>query len=107
MSLEDEEIPNYIPKNKLFSKLFGFHKDHFICLIVGSKGTGKTSLTSKILRSSGIDFDQLFIFSPTYDQAKYQYLYHGLNNRLSNEEISFLAKDEYSYFISPEIKVKK
>ena len=101
MEDETKEIPDYIPKNKLFSELFGFHKDHFICLIVGSKGTGKTSLTTKILRNSGVDFDQLFIFSPRADQPKYQYKFHGLNNHLSNEEISFLARDENSYFISP------
>ena len=108
MELKDvEEVPDYIPKNKLFSELFGFHKEHFICLIVGCKGSGKTQLTTKILRNSGVDFDQLFILSPTADQPKYQYLYHGLNNRLSNEEINFLSQDENSYFISPETKIKK
>ena len=105
MCIDMIEIPNYIPENKLFSKLFGFHKDHFISLIICSKATGKTSFTTKILRNSGIDFDQLFIFCPTADQPKYQYLFHGLNNRLSNEEISFLAQDENYYFISAEKKV--
>ena len=89
---KDEEIPNYIAKNRLFSKLFGFHKDHFICLIIGTKGTGKTSLTTKILRNSGVDFDQLFIFSPTADQPKYQYLFHGLNNPLQMRKLVFWHK---------------
>ena len=104
---EDEEIPDHIPQNKFFSELFGYHKEHFICLMTGCKGTGKTSLLVKLLRNSGIDYDQLYIFAPTLDQTKYQYLIHGINNQLTNEEIGFLAKDENSYFITPETKVKK
>ena len=102
-----EETPDFIPENKLFSKIFGVHVKHFTCLITGQKGSGKTSLLVKLLRNSGIDYDHLYIFASTLEQPKYQYLIHGINNQLTNEEISFLVKDENSYFIDPEVKVKK
>ena len=75
-----DEIPDYIPKNNLFSKLFGFHQEYFICMIIGAKGTGKTSLLVKTLRNSGVDFYQLYIFAPRLNQPKYQYIIHRINN---------------------------
>ena len=103
-----QPLPDNIPINKLFSDLFGFHKDHFVCCIIGMKSSGKTYLTTKMLRNEGIDYDSLYIFSPSIDQPKYQYLIHGLNSQLSNVELAILYdEDENSYHISPAKKIDK
>lgn len=105
--MSNEDLPSHIPRNDLFSKLANKHIPHIRCLVIGGSSTGKTYLVTKILRNYGVDFDQLYIFAPTFNENPlYKYLSEALQNGLTNDEISPLYEDPNSYSNTPEEKVK-
>jgi len=60
-------------------------------LIVGRTGAGKSQLLFNLLTVPGVlDYNQLYIYTPTTDQSLYQFLYHGFNNDFSKEAVNYL-----------------
>ena len=65
----------------------------FRMLIVEPSGCGKTyRLFCMLLQPGFLDYNRLFIFSPSIHQPEYQELLHGFKNKLHKEHIiSILA----------------
>jgi hypothetical protein len=57
-------------------------------LIIGSSGSGKTSLLLRLLLENNfLDYETLTIFTSTPNQQEYQFLYHGFKNGLSKHSL--------------------
>src|SRR6266853_751074 len=60
----------------------------FRMLIVGPSGCGKTfRLFNMILQPTFLDYNRLFIFSPSIHQAEFQILIHAFKNKLHKEQV--------------------
>jgi hypothetical protein len=70
----------------------------FRMLIIGSSGSGKTSLLTTLLLEPGfIDYDCLYIFTSTKSQQEYQLLYHGYSNGLTKESIASIMLNQTEF----------
>ena len=57
-------------------------------LIVGASQCGKTyRLFNMLLQPNFLDYNRLFIFSPSIHQAEFQILVHSFKNKLHKEQI--------------------
>ncbi len=57
-------------------------------IICGPAGCGKTCLLQRMLLEDGIlDYNKLYIYTPTINQIGYQILIKGFKNNLSKEMI--------------------
>ena len=65
----------------------------FRMLIIGSSGSGKSfRLFNMLLEPGFLDYNRLFLFSPSIHQPEYQVLLHGFKNKLHKHHIiSILA----------------
>jgi hypothetical protein len=70
----------------------------FRMLIIGSSGSGKTSLLLQMLLEPGfMDYNDLIIYTPTKFQQEYQLLYHGFSNGLSKEDIAAILINQQQF----------
>ena len=65
------------------------------CLIIGSSGSGKTSLLLKLIIEDYFDFDRLFIASASVFQDEYQILIESYKYGLTNKHIRRLFENQY------------
>jgi hypothetical protein len=71
-------------------KLF---KGAFSMIVVGKRNSGKTSLVLDMLIDPGfLDYDSLYIFSPSIYQQKYQLIIKGFQAGLTKEEVDNIFK---------------
>jgi GTPase SAR1 family protein len=64
-------------------------------IITGPASCGKTCLLQRMLLEEGIlDYDKLYIYTPTIDQIGYQILIKGFKNNLSKEMIRQFYNDQ-------------
>ncbi len=56
-------------------------------IIVGSSGAGKTYLLFKLLLEDYIDYNRLYIFSPSILQSEYQLIIEGFKAHLQPVDI--------------------
>lgn len=69
------------------------------CIIAGPSNCGKTTaLISLLLSENGVKFENLYIFSKSFFQPIYQYLYKVLKNV---KEIEFKVFEQYDDLIEP------
>src|SRR3977135_1644989 len=67
----------------------------FRMLIVGSSGCGKSfRLFNMLLESGFLDYNRLFIFSPSIHQPEYQLLIHGFHNKLHKHHIRSIIENQ-------------
>src|SRR5947208_12209736 len=89
-------IPNFGQKTEFYH-----HKNlpqSFRMLIIGSSGSGKSSLLFQmLLEPNFIDYTNLIIYTPTKNQPEYQLLEHGFSNGLSKESIAALVLNQDSF----------
>ena len=64
------------------------------CLIIGSSGSGKTSLLLKLIIEDYIDFDRLFIASASVFQDEYQILIESYKYGLKNKHIRKIFENQ-------------
>ncbi len=70
------------------------------CIIAGPSNCGKTTaLISLLLSENGLKFENLYIFSKSFFQPIYQYLYKVLQNV---KEIDFKVFEQYDDLIEPQ-----
>lgn len=69
------------------------------CIIAGPSNCGKTTaLMSLLLSENGVKFENLYIFSKSFFQPIYQYLYKVMKNV---KEIEFKVFEQYDDLIEP------
>src|SRR3981189_136015 len=80
----------------------------FRMLIVGSSGCGKSfRLFNMLLESGFLDYNRLFIFSPSIHQPEYQLLIHGLRSKLHKHHIKSIIENQVELGIEdPEEAIK-
>src|SRR3977135_314422 len=67
----------------------------FRMLIVGSSGCGKSfRLFNMLLESGFLDYNRLFIFSPSIHQPEYQLLIHGFQSKLHKHHIKSIIENQ-------------
>jgi hypothetical protein len=64
-----------------------FFTNQFRLLLTGSSGDGKTVLLNRLLLTKMLDYDILFLFTPSVQQASYQILINGINLGLTPAQI--------------------
>src|SRR5271156_1347049 len=87
---------NFNPEWKLNKLKFNHNvliPSSFRMLIIGSSGSGKSFwLFNMLLEPGFLDYNRLFIFSPSIHQSEYEVLLHGFKNKLHKKHIiSILA----------------
>jgi hypothetical protein len=74
-------------------------------IIVGRSGCGKTNaLLSLLLHENGLRFSNIYLYSKTLDQPKYQFLkqvLQSLNDGKNKENIGFFEFEEGDHIIPP------
>jgi hypothetical protein len=90
---EKKRIYTYSQKQRrLHNKLF---PDCFRSLIVGPSGCGKTQLLMRMLLEDGLlNYDKLYIYTPSLFLKEYQCLEHGFNHNLHKDDIYELLKSD-------------
>ena len=68
-----------------------FPKD-LALIINGKRNAGKTTLLFNLLMSDEIDYNNLLIYSRTYEQYLYQFIKYGFENKLSKQRIRSSSK---------------
>jgi hypothetical protein len=67
----------------------------FRMLIIGSSGCGKSfRLFNMLLEPGFLDYNHLFLFSPSIHQAEYQLLIHGFKNKLHKHHIQWIIDNQ-------------
>src|SRR5277367_3080174 len=67
----------------------------FRMLIIGSSGCGKSfRLFNMLLEPGFLDYNRLFIFSPSIHQAEYQLLINGFQNKLHKRIIQSIIENQ-------------
>jgi GTPase SAR1 family protein len=85
----------YWNKNKIVYKHNNvFPQKPIRCLIIGSSGSGKTSLLLKLIIEDYIDFDRLFIASASVFQDEYQILIESYKYGLENKHIHKIFENQ-------------
>src|SRR5271156_4724779 len=80
----------------------------FRMLIIGSSGCGKSfRLFNMLLEPGFLDYNRLFIFSPSIHQPEYQLLIHGFQNKLHKYHIQSIIENQKKLGINdPEEAIK-
>ena len=90
-----------------------YFPNHYRMLIVGESGGGKTVLLNRLLLTSMLDWDILYLYTPSILQPTYQVLINAINSGLSSNHIMGIYAEQknikdYSEvikFISESLKV--
>ena len=92
--MEDLNISlDELPKKKQTMKHHKNLSNKVMAVLCGRTGCGKTYLMFKILTTPNfLDYNNLIIYTTTYDQPIYQFLKHGFNLNLKREAIWQLFK---------------
>ena len=81
--------------NKLKFKHNALIPSSFRMLIIGSSGSGKSfRLFNMLLQPGFLDYNRLFIFSPSIHQPEYQLLIHGFKNKLHKHHIQLIIDNQ-------------
>ena len=64
-----------------------YFPNHYRMLIVGESGGGKTVLLNRLLLTSMLDWDILYLYTPSILQPTYQVLINAINSGLSSNHI--------------------
>ena len=83
--IESEKI-NY-NNNHLFPNIYR-------CLVVGESGNVKTVLINRLLLTNMLQFDILYIYSPSIRQKEYEIFIKGINNGLELQHILGLYNEQ-------------
>src|SRR6266853_6761068 len=68
---------------------------NFKMLIIGSSGCGKSfRLFNMLLEDGFLDYNRLFIFSPSIHQPEYQILIHGFKNKMHKCQIKAIIEHQ-------------
>src|SRR5271169_1520861 len=74
----------------------------FRMLIIGSSGSGKTTVLFRaLIKPDYIDYNNLIIFTTTPKQQEYQLLYHGFKNGLSKSQLAALVLNQRDFLNVP------
>ncbi len=85
----------YWNRNKIqFNHKYPFPNKPIRCLLIGSSGSGKTSLLLKLIIEDYFDFDRLFIASASVFQDEYQILIESYKYGLQNNHIRKLFDNQ-------------
>ena len=64
-----------------------YFPNHYRMLIVGESGNGKTVLLNRLLLTSMLDWDILYLYTPSILQPTYQVLINAINSGLTSSQI--------------------
>lgn len=64
-----------------------YFPNHYRMLIVGESGNGKTVLLNRLLLTSMLDWDILYLYTPSILQPTYQVLINAVNSGLTSSHI--------------------
>ena len=84
-----------------------FFPNHYRLLVVGPSGGGKTYLINRLLLTEMLQFDILYLYTPSIKQIEYQILINAINSGLPTSYIfglyakqdAFKSKSDYDYAI--------
>jgi hypothetical protein len=72
-------IITVIEKDQIKYNNHSYFPNHYRMIIAGDSGSGKTVLLSKLLLTNMLDWDILYLFTPSILQSSYQVLIEGIN----------------------------
>ena len=76
-----------IEKEQIKYNNHSYFPNHYRMLVVGESGGGKTVLVNRLLLTSMLDWDILYLYTPSILQASYQLLINGINAGLTPSQI--------------------